>query len=161
MPCSKRWQGNQIYFQSDQPSDHSNTLQSMSSHLAELPVGRFRLVIEIRFKQMRNSLLCCQTWDIFGSPRILDFVTIPWIQRIHQMSFGKNSMRSMYSPLYNFLRVLECCRTTFCKFRSEVGFFTNTQSWQYCHYWQLCISIFFQFPSLCALYDMSKCEIRC
>ena len=37
-------------------------------------------------------------------------------------------------------------------------FFTKIQNWQYC---QLCTPIFLQFPSLFALYDVSKFEIRC
>ena len=43
----------------------------------------------------------------------------------------------------------------------SIGFFTNTQRWQYWHYCQFCIPIHLQFPSLFAPYNFSKCEIRC
>ena len=38
--------------------------------------------------------------------------------------------------------------------------FTNTQNWQYWHYFQLCILRNLQFSSLFALHDASKCKIR-
>ena len=37
---------------------------------------------------------------------------------------------------------------------------TNTQSWQYWHYCQLCVPVHLQFSSLFASTDISKCEIR-
>ena len=38
-------------------------------------------------------------------------------------------------------------------------FFTNTQSWQCWHNWQLCTPIHLQFAALLGCYDVSKCEL--
>ena len=57
--------------------------------------------------------------------------------------------------------------TEFCVKRRELlvvsrwsfEVFTNAQNWQCWHYCQLCIPIYFPFPSLFVPYDVCKCEI--
>ena len=56
-------------------------------------------------------------------------------------------------PMCNFWPETQNVATTF-------GFFTNTQNWQCWHYCQLCIPTYFQFSSLFAPYDVSKCDTR-
>ena len=52
-------------------------------------------------------------------------------------------------------------KTLISSFRTTlVGFFTNSHSWQYWHYCQLCIPIYLSFASSFATYYTSKLEIR-
>ena len=65
-----------------------------------------------------------------------------------------------YQTIYDikvFTQTLQLMRL-FC---ASIKVFTNAQYWQYWHYCQICIPIYFQFSSLSAPYHVSKCEIRC